>query len=161
MVGMRMVLAIIIIIVIATLVVLVFLGDLPQSSPNKLSNAATNCLPSTGIICNNISYSSSTGNINLDMGQDTGSNWTNVYAVFVSNNYTNYNSNGNPVSIQNGTNMTYVGNIPSSENGTTIILKSMPHQTLEEGTIWVSYTFAGNTTTYYEWIASLTINVTK
>jgi hypothetical protein len=178
MVGMRVIGGAILVIMVIILAVLVFLGDLslPKSVSNLLgvpSAVSSQCLPNAGFVCSNISYSASTGDITLNWGmQDLGAswtnvNWTNVKVAFVSINDNNYSQQCLcPASFASGINVTSIGELqPGNPNGVRVTLKSNPQNRVEgtnvEGTIWVSYSVAGNSIVYYQSIAGLTINTTR
>ncbi len=148
--------------------ILILLVPPPPPGPSIVSS----CIGSPGYYCSNPVFGHSTGNITVQIGQDTGTNWTAVNAIFVPDQYESA-----VVSAQNlgsggiggfGTaysaNVYSIGSIPSGTQ-TTVHLNAWKGTRVAVGTaalgyIWVSYTTPADNTTQYTELASIGVYAT-
>lgn len=84
--------AVAVIIVVILAAVLIFSTTLKgKAGSYENQTSSSSCSQLGGFTCSDPSYSYSTGDLSLYVGQNTGSNWTNVQVIFVpaGTNYTN------------------------------------------------------------------------
>ncbi len=121
-------------------------------------NPPTQCYTNTLFYCLYPVYSSTTGNLSVETGQDTGANWTNVYFAFVPQG-TQVN-NGIPDVSFASPHAVYLSNVysgfgyninlPISSQGTSVGTKM-------SGGIWAKYMVSGNSTQQYLQITTITM----
>ncbi|MGD0728599.1 MAG: hypothetical protein ABR981_00805 [Candidatus Micrarchaeaceae archaeon] len=126
----------------------------------QTSTGGNPCITQSGFLCQNPTFNPNTGNISVVMGQNIGTNWTNVYMVFVPVNFTN-TTNGVPNVSFTPPNAVY---LPRLNSGTvtpnlTFHITAPNTCSYEAGTIWASYTVDG-VNQYYQ-MASMGFHFAK
>jgi hypothetical protein len=102
------------------------------------------CYADEEFYCGNIEYSSTTGNLTLELGQGIGTNWTNVYIAFVPKGAEV--NNGVPNVSFNQPNAFYIGYMHTGFGYDVTLPVSAPQTsvgTKMSGSIWMKYTPAG------------------
>lgn len=128
-------------------------GPITEGNP-----LGTRCIPNTNYVCYGITYNNYTKNTTLTLGQDTGSNWTNVALVFV---LLGVNADGNiePTSVWNSTNVTYIGQLISGKNMQVNLKMYGRNGNYYIGYIWARYGAAAGGQNQFSQIATITVQV--
>lgn len=146
------------VVVLVVIIIFLLIFILGQFNPGAEPNNSCRAYPS--YFCNNAFLKSTTSNLELQLGQNTGKNWTNIYFVFVPEG-TQANTSGVPEISFIQPNATYLSNMGVGAI-VTLNLTVAKQGTLEKGqqvigSIWAKYML--NDTNQYAEIATINIKV--
>lgn len=141
---------------------------------NQTAALSTACVAQTGFVCKSPTYSHTTGQIDVELGQITGTSWTSVNVVFIPEGTNTIKGIPYYIFAKNSianTNSLYQGN--QFQNGETISLMlpvngistNKPKKLAtplrvgieQTGTIWVQYTTSSTSGLQYAKIAAINV----
>ena len=117
------------------------------------------CIAASGFSCSNLVLNFTTGNIVGTLGQNTGTNWNNIYFVFVQ--MRTLTSSETPNVSFSQPNAAYISNMATGTNATVNLIVARPGILTKNqevtGTIWARYTVNGTNQTSY--VQMVTVNI--
>ena len=118
----------------------------------------TGCVALTNYLCSNAFLSNATGNLTIQLGQNTGLNWSNVYFIFIPTG-TPINSSGVPILSFNKLDAAYNSSLPTGSELIDTLPATAPgikKGTRINGYIWAKYS-TDNQSIHYVEVAVLNV----
>ena len=129
------------------------------SSNQCISNQTSTNPCNAGILCENLVYCHTTGNLTFTISHSMDYNWTNAVMLFVPASIPTPRYSTLPANLWSSSNAVSIGNFPTNTNRsvTLPISGSVPIGTDALGELWAKYQINSNSTVYYAYLGSVTL----